>query len=183
MGTLNRFAQPVSRSLGCWAVAVLTIGGIAAAATPAAAGPQVDNPATQSDRDGSRRTISAGTIQFKLVVKDLDKSSTFYRAVFQARQAMRFTSSMDRRPMDEVLLESANGELLPLVLIKFLDGSSPTHTQAVLVNFTDDIDAFLQRVERGGGRLSERRDDLEHKARIAFWYDPEGNLGETVQML
>lgn len=183
MGTLNPTVPPASRFLVCWAIAVLAIGGTAATAPSVAADPRGSAPAGPSDRDESQRTIPAGTLQFKLVVKDLEKSGAFYRAVFQARQAMRLTSSMDRRPMEEILLERANGELLPLVLIKFLDGSSPTHTQAVIVNFTDDIDAFLQRVERGGGRLSERRDDLEHKARIAFWYDPEGNLGETVQML
>ena len=33
-----------------------------------------------------------------------------------------------------------------------------------------------------GGKVTERRDALEHKARIAFWYDPDGNLAETVQM-
>ena len=183
MGRLNRFAQPLARFLCCGIVTGYMISGLAFATPPTATDAPRGKPAASMDDTGSRRTIAPGTIQFKLVVTDLDKSSAFYRAVFQVHQAMRLTSSMDHRPMEEILLERANGELLPLVLIKFLDGSSPTHSQAVIVNFTDDIDGFLQRVERGGGRLSERRDDLEHKARIAFWYDPEGNLGETVQML
>ena len=80
------------------------------------------------------------------------------------------------------MFEDANGESHPLVLIEFLDGKSPTHEQVVLVFFTDDIEMFLARVERCGGRISERRDHAEHAARIAFWYDPEGNLAETVQL-
>jgi catechol 2,3-dioxygenase-like lactoylglutathione lyase family enzyme len=126
--------------------------------------------------------LEAGSMQTKLIVADLEKSADFYSEVLELTQAMRFESSMNHRPMDEIMLADATGDSHPLVLIKFLDVEAPTHGQVVFVFFTDDIDAFLGRVERCGGRVDERRDDPEHKARIAFWYDPEGNLVETVQL-
>jgi predicted enzyme related to lactoylglutathione lyase len=121
-------------------------------------------------------------MQAKLVVNDLERSAAFYQEVLGLTPIMRFQSVMDHRPMDEVLLQSSDGAPYPLVLIKFLDDAAPAHGQVVLVFFTDDIDALLGRVERLGGRIGERRDDAEHRARIAFWYDPEGNLAETVQL-
>jgi predicted enzyme related to lactoylglutathione lyase len=126
--------------------------------------------------------LSAGYMQSKLVVSDLEKSAAFYGEVLELRQARRFEDMMNYRPMDEVMFEYASGESHPLVLIRFLDGDAPTHAQVVFVFFTDDIEAFLSRVEHCGGRVSERRDDPAHRARIAFWYDPEGNLAETVQL-
>jgi predicted enzyme related to lactoylglutathione lyase len=126
--------------------------------------------------------LKPGTMQSKLIVSDLENSATFYSEVLGVVQAMRFQSVMNYRPMDEVMFNDAGGSSHPLVLIKFLDDEVPTHEQMVLVFFTDDIDAFIGRVERCGGRVSERRDDREHRARIAFWYDPEGNLVETVQL-
>ena len=152
------------------------------ASAPAGAGTMQSAESKLLPQKRPAKTIGVGTIQYKLVVSDLDKSGAFYGKVLQLRQAMRFTSSMNRRPMEEILLDQPNGELVPLVLIKFLDGVASTHDQAVLVFFTDDIDAFMARVEQNGGKITERRDDPEHKARIAFWYDPEGNLAETVQM-
>ena len=126
--------------------------------------------------------IGPGSMQTKLVVADLEGSAGFYADVLELTQARRFQDTMDCRPMDEVMFDDAQGQSHPLVLIKFLDGSSPSHEQSVSVFFTADIDAFVARVERGGGRITERRDHREHKARIAFWLDPEGNLAETVQL-
>jgi predicted enzyme related to lactoylglutathione lyase len=118
----------------------------------------------------------------KLIVNDLEKSAAFYSEVLEVSQAMRFTSTMNHRAMDEVMLQSSSGDSIRWCSFKFLDDKVQTHDQMVLVLFTHDIDAFLGRVERCGGRVTERREDPEHKARIAFWYDPEGNLVETVQL-
>lgn len=163
-------------------LAILALAAWAMHAAPVHGAEPTDGGTAASAQTAPARTIPAGTIQFKLVVSDLDRSGAFYRSVLQATQAMRFTSSMNRRAMEEILLARPDGELLTLVLIRFLDRRAPTHTQAVTVFFTDDIDAFVERVVRGGGKVTERRDDPEHGARIAFWYDPEGNLAETVQL-
>ena len=152
----------------------------AAPAQPCDASPS--GPSSQGEGCQAKATLPVGTIQVKLVVEDLDRAEAFYGKVLQLQQYRRFTSSMNRRPMEEILLKKPDGQLVPLVLIKFLDGIAPTHQQAVFVFFTDDIDAFMTRVEQNGGKVTERRDDAEHKARIAFWYDPEGNLSETVQL-
>jgi predicted enzyme related to lactoylglutathione lyase len=126
--------------------------------------------------------LGPGSMQTKLVVSDLDRSADFYKAVLGLSQLMRFQSNMNYRPMEEVMLGDASGESYPLVLITFPDGEVPTHSQVVMVFFTDDIEAFVDRVERNGGRVNERREEVEHKAKVAFWYDPEGNLVETVEL-
>ena len=175
-----------SRSVERWqflvVTALLAVGGFASISAQATDSVQFTESAPPQSDERPARRISAGTIQFKLMVKDLERSATFYKDVLQVRQAMRFSASMNRRAMEEILLEHPNGSLISLVIIKFLDGISPTHEQAVFVFFTDDIDAFIERVKRNGGKVTERRDDPENKARIAFWYDPEGNLAETVQL-
>lgn len=131
---------------------------------------------------GDSNDLPPGTFQTKQIVQDLTRASDFYAKVFAIVPAMRFQSVMNHRPMEEVLFNFPNGGLVPLVLIKFLDDGAVSHEQTVNVFFTDDIDALIERVERNGGRVTERRDDVKHRARIAFWYDPEGNLLETVQM-
>lgn len=137
-----------------------------------------------SESGSSKRvsTLPAGTFQSKQIVSDLDRSATFYQSVFGVVPFLRFKSVMNHRSMEEILFNFPNGDHVPLVLIKFLDDGAISHDQAVHVFFTDDIDALIDRVESNGGQVTERRDDPEHKARIAFWRDPEGNLFETVQM-
>lgn len=138
----------------------------------------------QSAGDDRKTTNSlpVGTFQAKQIVRDLDRSAAFYQRVFGILPAMRFKSVMNHRPMEEILFNFADGRHVPLVLIKFLDDGAVSHDQTVHVFFTDDIDGLIERVERNGGRVTERRNDTQHRALIAFWHDPEGNLLETVQI-
>lgn len=152
------------------------------------AAPVVSNAGGEQCRATTRvkaptpNTLSAGMFQSKLIVGNLDVMSSFYSEVLQIYRTRHFTSTMNMRPMEEMMFESSTGIGHPLVLIQFLDNNALSHGQVVLVFFTDDMDAFIGRVQQCGGRVTERRDDTEHKARIAFWYDPEGNLVETVQL-
>ncbi|WP_081628147.1 VOC family protein [Sphingobium indicum] len=152
------------------------------------AAPVVSNAGGEQCRATARvkvptpKTLSAGMFQSKLIVENLERMSSFYSEVLQTYQTKHFTSTMNMRPMEEKMFESPNGVGHPLVLIRFLDSKHISHGQVVLVFFTDDMDAFISRVQQCGGRVTERRDDTEHKVRIAFWYDPEGNLVETVQL-
>lgn len=154
-------------------------GFLAALAVSFVVGPAM---ATARSTDTAKRLVKPHTFFTKLVVSDLDKSAVFYARVFQVRELLRLKSTMDHRPMSEVMFKFANDEAVPLVLIKYLDGTEPTHGQAVPVYFTEDLDGFLARVEANGGRIGEIRDEPEHKARVAFFRDPEGNLIEIVQM-
>lgn len=128
------------------------------------------------------RTVTPNTMFTKLVVKDLDRCAEFYREVCELKELLRLDSVMNHRPMSEVMFQFQDGNTTPLVIMKYLDDSEPTHGQAVIVIFTDDLDAFIDRVERFGGRVDERREDFKNDARIAFWFDLEGNVVETVQM-
>lgn len=128
------------------------------------------------------RTATPDTMFTKLVVRDLDRCASFYRDVFQWRELLRLESVMDHRPMREVMFETQDGTTVPLVIMTYVDGTEPTHGQAVLVLFTADLDALVARVERSGGTLGERRADAKDQWRVAFWQDPEGNAVESVQM-
>ena len=128
------------------------------------------------------RSVAPNTMFTKLVVRDLDRCADFYREVCDLREMLRLESVMNHRPMREVMFEYQDGSTAPLVIMEYLDGTEPTHGQSVTVIFTDDLDAFVERVERCGGRMDERREDSKNDCRIAFWFDPEGNLMETVQM-
>lgn len=166
------------------AIVGLGYGVVAYAQAGSPNGPAAKDTQNYSASGGSKivSTLPAGTFQSKQVVRDLDRSATFYQRVFGIVPFMRFKSVMNHRPMEEILFNFPNGDHVPLVLIKFLDDGAVSHEQAVHVFFTDDIDALIDRVEQNGGQVTERRDDPEHRARIAFWRDPEGNLFETVQM-
>ena len=121
-------------------------------------------------------------MMFKLVVSDLNRMADFYRNILLLTEKLRFDSVMNHRPMSEVMFEYADGSIAPLAVIKYLDGGTPSHDQAVPVFFTDDVKAMLDRIDRHGGRVNEDREDRANDARIVFWYDPEGNVVETVQM-
>ena len=127
--------------------------------------------------------VDPNTIYLKLVVNDLDRSSAFYRAVFGLQEMLRLRSTMEHRPMGEVMFRFADGATVPLVLIHYLDGRPvPARGQSVVVFFTDDLDKLVARVRENGGRLTEVREEPGHKARVAFWRDPEDNEVETVEM-
>lgn len=119
----------------------------------------------------------------KLIVEDLDRAAAFYSAVCGVNEVGRVDDEMNGRPMSEVILEPAQEGASALVIMTYRDGSTPSHGQAVPVFFTDDLDAFVARVEQNGGKVSQLREMPDQRARVAFWYDPEGNLIETAQML
>lgn len=117
----------------------------------------------------------------KLIVDDLERMAVFYRNVCNLEEDFRIDSSMDGRPMTEIVFKPAAVGGSGLVIMRYLDGSRPTHGQAVLVFFTEDMDAFLTRVEQHGGELRERREIPGQKGEVAFWNDPEGNLVEVLR--
>lgn len=180
--TSRKMKNIVKAALTLTAVVILGRGNLAHAKDDGSGTAAVNGQRSQPAGKSKAATLPPGTFQAKQMVRDLDRSVAFYGRVFEIFPAMRFKSVMNHRPMEEVLFSFANGDHVPLVLIKFLDDGALSHDQTVHVFFTDDIDALVERVEQNGGRVTERRDDTQHRVRIAFWYDPEGNLLETVEM-
>lgn len=125
--------------------------------------------------------MKANLAYLKLIVDDLDAAAKFYGDVCQLDQVARIDDEMDGRPMSEIILEPANEGACSLVLLSYHASASGQREQSVPVFLTDDIDAFVGRVARAGGRVSQLKTLDDQRARVAFWYDLEGNLIETAQ--
>lgn len=127
-------------------------------------------------------STKANLAHVKLVVRDLDAAARFYGFICGLEQVARIEDEMDGRPMAEIIFEPASEGACSLVLLCYKDDRSVPEGQSVPVFFTDDVDAFAERVTSSGGRVSQLRTVEDQRARVAFWYDPEGNLGETAQL-
>jgi predicted enzyme related to lactoylglutathione lyase len=129
-------------------------------------------------------TDNAAKLSFvKLIVNDLERSAVFYRDVCGLREALRLENTMiEGRPLSEVVFHPAAEGGASLVVMKFLDRNKrPASDQVILVFTTEDLDAFITRVERFGGRVAQKP-HIRPRGRAAFFEDPEGNLVEVAQM-
>jgi lactoylglutathione lyase len=69
-------------------------------------------------------------------------------------------------------------------LLKFTDAPTSIHGEQILGFTTDDLDAFVARVEKAGGRVTDPiRTMAQMNLRVAFVEDIEGHSIEVVQLL
>ena len=70
------------------------------------------------------------------------------------------------------------------VLFKFLDRDAPAQDEVILGFQTSDLEAFVQRVQKSGGKVVQPIEVREaHGVKVAFVTDPEGHLIEVVELL
>jgi len=120
----------------------------------------------------------------KLLVKDLEKTAAFYRDVCGLVEQMRYDSAINGRAISEITFMPTYPGGGSLTLLTFLDAPVPVRGELILGFTTADLDAFVARVEQGGGRVTDPiRTIAEHNLRVAFVEDPEGHLLEVVQLL
>jgi predicted enzyme related to lactoylglutathione lyase len=119
----------------------------------------------------------------KLIVHDLEKTATFYKAVFGLVEWQRLESATSGRPITEISFLPTYPGGGSLTLIKFLDEPEPRHGEMIIGFTTNDIEALLERVNAAGGSVTEPvRSMPEHHLHVAFVADMEGHLIEVVQM-
>jgi catechol 2,3-dioxygenase-like lactoylglutathione lyase family enzyme len=120
----------------------------------------------------------------KLLVDDLDRCATFYKDVCGLVETGRVDSSINGRPISEILFAATGEGAGTFVLLKFV-GSPKPHNDEVITGFiTDDLEAFCARVEAAGGRVTDPiRSQPEHGVKVAFVTDVEGHLIEVVELL
>ncbi|MBK6677910.1 MAG: VOC family protein [Rhodocyclaceae bacterium] len=134
--------------------------------------------------------MQAGKAKFsftKIIVDDLDRPATFYKAAFGMREMARIQDALTpERPIEEIILTLANDMTSepPLVLFKFLGEPAPKASDVILGFMVPDVDATVERVRSAGGRVVRApKDQPEHGVRVAFATDCDGRLLEIVQML
>ena len=120
----------------------------------------------------------------KLVVVDLEAAAAFYTAVFGVEEQHRVHSDIGGRPIDEIIFAAAGPQAPTLVILRFADQATPSHSELILGFITDDIDALFARAVAAGGAVAQAVEDHpEHGAKVGFVTDPEGHLIEVVEML
>ena len=125
----------------------------------------------------------------KLVVHDLEREARFYREVCELTEWQRddrkmMISNGEIIPIQEVTLLSPSSGGAALSLVKFMRAPEAAHGETIIGFVTDDIDAFVQRAVRSGGRVAQpARVIREMNQKLAYLTDPEGHLIEVVQTM
>lgn len=115
----------------------------------------------------------------KLPVNDLERSATFYTSVFGLVEMQRIDAQIIGRPATEVVYmpTHANGPLL--ILLKYHDLPKRPNEAVILGFSTDDLTAFVDRLEKAGGRVVDRME--VPGMQIVFGEDIEGNRLQVTQ--
>jgi predicted enzyme related to lactoylglutathione lyase len=122
----------------------------------------------------------------KLVVRDVEKMSAFYRDVYGLHAVNRVRGeSIGGEEIDEIMMSGdPNATWSSLVLLQYLGRGPSPNGEAILGFTTGDLPALLERVRAAGGGVHAPIQEMaELRLRVAFATDPEGHLSEVVQML
>lgn len=120
----------------------------------------------------------------KLIVQDLDRCADFYKEVCGLTEIARVSAAVNDRKIDEILFAPTGEGTATFVLWKWLDRDTPVTDEVILGFQTEDVAAFVDRVQAAGGSIVQPITDMpEHGVKVAFVYDPENHLIEVVEML
>jgi lactoylglutathione lyase len=121
----------------------------------------------------------------KIVVGDLDRSAAFYRDVCGLTEANRVSAETDDgRKLTEIILTAEPAGPATLILITYHGEPAPAAGESVLGFYTRDIDAFLGRLLKAGGKITSPVKSLpEHGLKYAMTTDPEGHVIEAIQAI
>lgn len=119
----------------------------------------------------------------KLVVRDLERSAAFYRAVCGYGEGHLVRSTIAGRRMRELIFRNAAGAT-EMMLLAYDDGPAPSG-EGVITGFnTPDLDAFEARLLAAGGTVLDPIATIEIgdvKIRLAFYFDCEGYGVEAIE--
>ncbi len=121
----------------------------------------------------------------KLIVGDLERSAAFYRDVCGLTEANRISAeSDDGRSLTEIILTATPAAAATLILITYHGEPAPAAGDSVLGFYTADIDAFLERLVKAGGKVTSPVKSLpEAGLKYAMATDNEGHIIEPLQRL
>ncbi|MDZ7784727.1 MAG: VOC family protein [Halioglobus sp.] len=120
----------------------------------------------------------------KLVVDDLETSARFYEQVCQLVERARHNGKINGEHMTEITYQPTRESGPSLTLVKFDDQHGHVCGESILGFITDDLDAFLERAQSAGGKVTDpTREVPAYNVRVAFVEDNEGHLMEVIQVL
>ena len=120
----------------------------------------------------------------KLVVKDLDTCTSFYRDVFGMKPMRHVGTSEHKFALDEVIMSLSGGrDGHALVITRYREMPCPPSGSAWTGFTVPDIDEALRRVSDAGGTVEVPvHSNPEHRVKAAIAADPEGHLIEIIQL-
>jgi lactoylglutathione lyase len=119
----------------------------------------------------------------KLLVDDLEKTAAFYASVCGLVEQQRVDATIEGRPIREITFLPTTPGGSSLTLLEFVGAPKPEDDELILGFTTSDLEAFVDRVQAAGGRVTDPiRAMPEHRLRVAFVRDVEGHLIEVVQL-
>lgn len=129
--------------------------------------------------------MTVAMIATKLVVRDLECSERFYRAMGLKFISRNIGGDAEVRQEQCWLSESGDRSTHVLILTRFLElppPNPPTYPgEAWLAYKVADVDAMLTTIQASGGKiLRAAQDRPEHSVRAAVASDPEGHIIELV---
>jgi predicted enzyme related to lactoylglutathione lyase len=116
----------------------------------------------------------------KLVVGDLEASIRFYGDVCGLREFRRIEAEVHGSPISESVMGWDPAAPAAIMLFQFHGRAAPTPGECFLVFYTDDIQAFAERVVRAGGAVTTPPTPLPGMS-FALFRDPEGHELEAIQ--
>lgn len=127
----------------------------------------------------------AATFAFtKLVVHDLVREATLYRAVCSYTVDDVVKADTAGRPIEELVLRTPDGAL-DMVLLTHPGEPAPSRSGGVITAFdTHDLESFQGRVLQAGGTIVQAIQSVDvgrTRMRIGFFAGPEGHLLEVIE--
>ena len=117
-----------------------------------------------------------------LVVEDLEKSATFYKAVFGLTEVATLSAQLAGRDFTEILFNFRGEGPASFVLLQYAQGPGPDIGEALNVFATEDIQGFVERaVQHGGVVVDAPLYNAEYGVTSAFLKDVEGHLFGVVE--
>jgi catechol 2,3-dioxygenase-like lactoylglutathione lyase family enzyme len=120
----------------------------------------------------------------KLVVGDLEAAADFYTSVCGLTELTRVDATIEGRPISEILFKATAEGAATFVLLTYKDQPACGAGDVILGFVTEDLDAFVSRVEAAGGKIAQRAErQPEHGVKVAFVRDPEDHLIEVIERI
>lgn len=120
----------------------------------------------------------------KLVVHDLERTASFYKAVCGVTEQGRVDAKIEGRRIREIMFNATGQGGGTFVLLTFPDEPPAAPSEVILGFITKDLKAFLDRVRKAGGTVTQdMASQPEHGVKVAFARDIEGHLIEVVELL
>jgi predicted enzyme related to lactoylglutathione lyase len=120
----------------------------------------------------------------KLIVGDVDRAGRFYQSVCGLIEEQRIDTVLAGRAIIEIIFRPTAPDGATLILLSFLDTPKPPAGGAVLMMYTTDLKAFVQRAkEAGGSMFLDIVSYPEYGLQTAYVKDLDGHFIQAIEKI